>query len=66
MSLREFVPLVGNICDLSIVVAVNILLLELWLIPPLFVKSNFFIYVMIVVKLVTMASMLSHMEQSTI
>ncbi len=29
MSLREFVPLVGNICDLSIVVAVNILLLEL-------------------------------------
>jgi len=29
MSLREFVPLVGNICDLSIVVAMNILLLEL-------------------------------------
>ncbi len=36
--------IVGSVCDLSTMVVVNILLVELGPIPPLFIKSNFFIY----------------------
>jgi hypothetical protein len=35
-SLKEYVPLVGSVCDLFAMMVVNILLLELGPIPPLF------------------------------
>lgn len=44
-SLKEYVPLVGSVCDLFAMMVVNILLLELGPIPPLFIKNNYFIFV---------------------
>ncbi len=64
MSLRKFVPLIGNVCDPCAVEVMNILLPKLGPIPPLLIKSNYFIYVMLVTKLVTLASMLSHIARS--